>query len=81
MVGLTGSGELHQQLGQRGGEQQALPVVWKSPDDLRQLLCKAHLKQPEGAEEQRHEKQATMGWEEVGLILTKGFPSRTVIVS
>lgn len=44
---LTSSGKLHQQLGQRGREQQSLSGVWKPPDDLLKLLSKTHFKQPE----------------------------------
>lgn len=51
MVGLTGSGELHQNFGQGGGEQQGLSGVWKPPDDLLKLLGKTQLKQPGGSRE------------------------------
>lgn len=46
IVDLTSSGELHQQFGQSGGEQQSLSGVWKPPDDLLKLLSKTHFKQP-----------------------------------
>lgn len=45
---LTGPGELHQQLGQRGGEQNCLVAPREAADDFLQLLCKPHLKEPEG---------------------------------
>lgn len=43
----TGSGELHQQFGQRGWEEQRLSSVWKTSDDLLQLIRETHFKQPE----------------------------------
>lgn len=47
---LTSSGELHQQFGQSGGEQQSLSAVWKPPDDFLKLFGKTHFKQPEEEE-------------------------------
>ena len=41
-----GTRELHQQLGQRGREQQRLPRLGQAVHDLVQLLLEAHLKQP-----------------------------------
>lgn len=43
---LTGSGELHQHFGQRGGEQDCLLAPRKAADDFLQLLCKPHFEEP-----------------------------------
>lgn len=45
-VGLTGSGKLHQQFGQRGGEQQRLSGLREPPDDFLKLVGETHFKQP-----------------------------------
>ena len=47
---LTSSGELHQQLGQCGREQDSLVAPWEAADDFLELLCEAHFKEPGRAE-------------------------------
>ena len=47
---LTSSGELHQQLGQRGREQDSLVAPREAADDFLELLCEAHFKEPGRAE-------------------------------
>ena len=43
---MRASGELDEQFGQRGGEQQRLTAVGQAVQDLAQLLRETHLKQP-----------------------------------
>ena len=45
-VGEPRPGELDEQFGQRGGEQQCLAAVGQAMQDLAQLLRETHLKQP-----------------------------------
>lgn len=47
---LTSPGELHQQLGQRGREQDSLVAPREAGNDFLQLLCKPHFKEPGRAE-------------------------------
>ena len=47
---LTCPGELHQQLGQRGREQDSLVAPREAANDFLQLLCKPHFKEPGRAE-------------------------------
>lgn len=45
---LTRPGELHQQFGQRGREQNSLVAPREAANDFLQLFGKAHLKKPGG---------------------------------